>query len=136
MNNSIGFYKRLRLFKNPGVLFFLSLSIVSYIYKNYFISTYINIMIIFQFTLVWLLLFIIYNIILLYVTNSIIPSSPEVQLSEYWPKFIKNKFELIYALVAEDKQRAVQTQIRIVFMYVLLLVLIIVMYSILFYFIE
>jgi hypothetical protein len=135
---SLGIFKR--FVKNPGVLFFFVVSFISYILKNYIpVNSFtINIISIFQFSLVWVLLFTCYSIMVLYVANSITPTNDgiirELKLPVYTPNFIKRHLNLINVLVYENKQKAVDTQIRVVFMFVLLLLLIIIMFSILLYF--
>lgn len=75
---------------------------------------------------------------MLYVANSITPSKDdkiqELKLSKFLPRFIKEHIQLINITVHENKQRAVETQMRVVLMFVLLLLLIIIMFSILLYF--
>ena len=74
---------------------------------------------------------------MLYVANSITPFKDgeikELKLPQYLPSFIKEYLQVINITVHEDKQKAVETQIRIVLMFVLLLLLIIVLFSILLY---
>jgi hypothetical protein len=124
----------------PGVQFFCVVTLISYIIKNYFPANSITIDVVnvFQFSLVWVLLFTSYSLIVLYVANSIIPATDgsirELKLPKYIPKLIKRHLMLINVLVHENKQRAVEVQIRVVFMFVLLLFLIISMFSILLYF--
>jgi hypothetical protein len=128
------------LFKNPGIKFFFVLSFVSYIFKNYFPvnSDTINIVSIFQFSLVWILIFTSYSLILLYVANSITPLDNcvvyELKLPSYLPKFIKDQLQLINILVHENKKKAVEIHIRIVFMFILLLIITIIMFSLLIYY--
>lgn len=136
----MGIFKK--FFKIPGVQFFFVVGFLSFVVKNYlpFLRESISIMIIFQFSLVWVLLFVFFSLAMLYVANSITPfKDGEIhtaladKLPKYLPSFIKEYIKLINITVHIDKQRAVETQIRVVLMYVLLLLLIIVMYSILFY---
>lgn len=124
----------------PGVQFFFVVTFISYFVKNYLpmVRASINTANIFLFSLVWSLLFVLYSITMLYVANSITPSKNgeivELKLPKYLPYFIKEHLELINITVHENKQKAVETQIRIVLMFVLLLLLIIVMFSTLLYF--
>ena len=130
-----------RLFQNMGIQFFFVVSFVSYIIKNYFLVNLftIDIVSIFQFSLVWILIFTSYSLIMLYITNSITPYEDGIvralKLPSYWPKFIKDQMQLINILVHENKKKAVETHIRIVFMFILLFIMTIIMFSILIYYI-
>jgi hypothetical protein len=134
----MGIFKR--LFKNLGLQFFFVVSLVSYLIKNYFPvkSFTIDIVNIFQFSLVWILIFTSYNLIMLYIANSITPSEDgverELKLPSYLPKLIKDQLQLINIFVSENKKQAVETHIRIVFMFILLFLITIIMFSLLIYF--
>lgn len=75
---------------------------------------------------------------MLYVSNSITPSEDgvvhELKLPTYLPKFIKDQLQLINILVHENKKKAVQTHIRLVFMFIMLLLITTIMFSILIYY--
>lgn len=137
----IGFGLFRRFVTNPGVLYFFVVTFISYIINNFtsFSFSSLNTNSLFIFSVAWVSLFLIYTIIFLYIANSIMPPKDgtirELNIPAYLPKFIKEQLQDLNITVHENKQKAVETQIRVVLMFVLLLLLIITMFSILFYFV-
>lgn len=142
MNKQNNFFRRwlTRIFTSPGVLYFLVVCFISYVNKNYNLANLFNLndFYLFLFAVAWVDLFIIYNVILAYFANSIQPRKDntirELNLPSYLPKFIKEHFKNINLMVHTNKQRTVETQIRVILIYVLFLLLVIILYSFLLYF--
>ena len=142
MNNQNNFFRRWlnRIFTNPGVLYFFVVCFISYVTKNYNFANlfYFNDFYLFLFAVAWLDIFIIYNVLLAYIANSIQPCKDgtirELNLPAYLPKFIKTHIQNINLMAYTNKQRTVETQIRVVLIYVLFLLLVVILYSLLFYF--